>query len=282
MAWLRIALAQIDLTVGDIAGNTGLIREWTERARDAGAHLVAFPEMAVTGYPIEDLVYRRSFAEASRRAVEKLAAESGEMAIIVGYLDHDEGARNAAALLHGGGVKARYYKHFLPNYGVFDEQRYFRPGVTVPVVRIHGVDVAMTICEDLWQNGGPVAAAGHSGADLVVVINGSPYEQAKSDFRRDLVARRAAEAGSTVAYVNMWGGQDELVFDGDSMVIDKDGRLLARAPMFEDALVVHDLDLASADRTDRNEPTDGMSIVRITVSDDELPLPAAPVDAGVC
>lgn len=281
MAWLRIALAQIDLTVGDIDGNARLIREWTKRAQDAGAHIVAFPEMAVTGYPIEDLVYRRSFAEASRRAVEELAAESGDMAVVVGYLDQDEGARNAAALLHQGAVKSRYYKHFLPNYGVFDEQRYFRPGLTLPIIRIHGVDVAVTICEDLWQNGGPIAAAGHSGADLVIVINGSPYEQAKSDFRRDLVARRAAEAGSTVAYVNTWGGQDELVFDGDSMVVDKAGRLLCRAPMFEDALLVHDLELASADRTDRDEPTDGMTIERITLSDTEASRPQTLVDAGV-
>ena len=282
MAWLRIALAQIDLTVGDIDGNVALIRQWTARARDAGAHIVAFPEMTVTGYPIEDLVYRRAFVDASRRAIDTLAVESGDMAVIVGYLDVDEGARNAAALLHQGEVKARYYKHFLPNYGVFDEQRYFRPGLTVPVIRVHGVDVAITICEDLWQNGGPVAAAGHSGADLVVVINGSPYEQAKSDFRRDLVARRAAEGGATMAYVNMWGGQDELVFDGDSMIIDPAGRLLARAPMFADALVVHDLDLAPADRRDIDEPTAGISIERITLSTDLLDLPEVPLQGGIC
>ncbi|MEP7055797.1 MAG: NAD+ synthase [Actinomycetota bacterium] len=282
MAWLRIALAQIDLTVGDIDGNVELIREWTSRARDAGAHLVAFPEMAVTAYPVEDLVYRRSFAEASRQAVEKLAAESGDMAVVIGYLDHDEGPRNAAAVLHQGAVRARYYKHFLPNYGVFDEQRYFRPGDSVPVIRLHGIDLAVTICEDLWQDGGPVAAAGHSGADLVIVINGSPYEQAKSDFRRDLVARRAAEGGATVAYVNTWGGQDELVFDGDSMMIDPAGRLLCRAPMFEDALLLHDLELAPADRRDRDEPTDGISIDRITLSNDLAEPPAERVDGGIC
>lgn len=282
MAWLRIALAQIDLTVGDIDGNVRMIREWTSRANDAGAHIVAFPEMAVTGYPIEDLVYRRSFADASQRAVETLAAEAGDMAVVVGYLGHDEGARNAAAVLHQGAVKARYYKHFLPNYGVFDEQRYFRPGQSVPIMRLHGVDVAITICEDLWQDGGPVAAAGKSGADLVIVINGSPYEQAKSDFRRELVARRAAEAGTTVAYVNMWGGQDELVFDGDSMIIDPVGRVVCRAPMFEDALLVHDLEFAPAERRDSGDPAHGITIERITLSDDPAAAPQQLQDAGVC
>jgi NAD+ synthase (glutamine-hydrolysing) len=282
VAWLRIALAQIDLTVGDIDGNVALIRDWAARAREAGAHLVAFPEMAVTGYPVEDLVFRRGFAEASRDAVAKLAAESGDMAVVVGYLDHDNGPRNAAAILHQGAVKARYYKHFLPNYGVFDEQRYFVPGVSLPVVRLHGIDIAVTICEDLWQDGGPVAAAGHSGADLVIVINGSPYEQAKSDFRRNLVARRAAEGGATVAYVNMWGGQDELVFDGDSMVIDPAGRLLCRAPMFSDAMVLHDLELAPAKRRDRDDPTDGISIERIILGNDLADPPAERLDGGVC
>ncbi len=281
MASLRIALAQIDLTVGDIEGNTDLVRDWSRRAREAGADIVAFPEMALTGYPVEDLVFRRSFADASRRALDALAAESGDMAVVVGYLDHDDGPRNAAAVLYGGEVRSRYYKHFLPNYGVFDEQRYFRPGDTVPIVRLHGVDVAVTICEDLWQDGGPVAAAGHGGADLVIVINGSPYEEGKSDYRRDLVARRAAEGGATVAYVNMWGGQDELVFDGDSMIIDPAGRLLARAPRFEDALLVHDLDLAPAHRVDSDVSNNEIAIERVTISDTLRELPAEPLDAGV-
>jgi NAD+ synthase (glutamine-hydrolysing) len=282
VASLRIALAQIDLTVGDIGGNTALVREWTRKARDAGADIVAFPEMALTGYPVEDLVFRGSFADASRRALETLAAESGDMAVVVGYLDHDGGPRNASAVLYAGEVRSRYYKHFLPNYGVFDEQRYFRPGGTVPIVRLHGIDVAVTICEDLWQDGGPVEAAGHGGADLVIVINGSPYEQGKSEFRRDLVARRAAESGATVAYVNMWGGQDELVFDGDSMIIDPAGRLLARAARFEDALLVHDLELAPAGRVDNDVSNNEIAIERITITDDLRDFPADPLDGGVC
>jgi NAD+ synthase (glutamine-hydrolysing) len=281
MAWLRIALAQLDLTVGDIDGNVALARDAVRRAEEAGAHVLALPEMTVTGYPVEDLVYRRTFAAASRAAIEELARDAGEMVVVAGYLDHDGGPRNAAAIVHRGEVKARYYKHFLPNYGVFDEQRYFKPGTTVPIVRVHGVDVAIAICEDLWQDGGPVAAAGRSGADLVVVINGSPYEQAKSDYRRDLVARRAAEGGATVAYVNMFGGQDELVFDGDSMVIDPAGRLLARGPRFEEALIVHDLELAPASRHDRDEAHGGITVERIVLSADELELPAEPVSGGV-
>jgi NAD+ synthase (glutamine-hydrolysing) len=282
VAWLRIALAQVDLTVGDIEGNAAIVREWIPRAEAAGAHLLAFPEMTLTGYPVEDLVFRRTFAEASRAALEELSGAAGDMAVVVGYLDHDGGPRNAAAVLHRGEVRTRYYKHFLPNYGVFDEQRYFKPGDTVPIVRLHGVDVAVTICEDLWQDGGPVAAAGQAGADLVVVINGSPLEQGKSDYRRELVARRAAEGGATVAYVNMYGGQDELVFDGDSMIVDPAGRLLARGPRFADALLVHDLELSPASRTDRDTVVGGIAVQRVELSTDELPLPAEPVAAGVC
>ncbi|HZG93187.1 MAG TPA: NAD+ synthase [Mycobacteriales bacterium] len=281
MAWLRIALAQLDLTVGDIDGNVALAQDAVRRAEAAGAHVLALPEMTLTGYPVEDLVYRRTFAAASRAAIDPLARNTGELIVVAGYLDHDGGPRNGAAVLHRGAVRARYYKHFLPNYGVFDEQRYFKPGTTVPIVRVHGVDVAITICEDLWQDGGPVAAAGRSGAVLVLVINGSPFEQAKSDYRRDLVARRAAEGGATVAYVNMFGGQDELVFDGDSMVIDPAGRLLARGPRFEEALIVHDLELSPATRHDRDEAHRGITVERILLSTDELDFPAQPVSGGV-
>jgi NAD+ synthase (glutamine-hydrolysing) len=172
--------------------------------------------------------------------------------VIVGYLDADErGARNAAALLHDGEVAARYFKHHLPNYGVFDEDRYFEPGDTLQVVRLNAVggplDVALTICEDLWQEGGPFTVAARARVGLVVNINGSPYELDKDDVRLPLVSRRAAEAGATVAYVNMVGAQDELVFDGDSMVVTADGTLLARARQFEEQLMVLDLELPPAD-----------------------------------
>ena len=244
MATLRVALAQVDITVGDLAGNAALVREWTARARDAGAQLVAFPEMTLTGYPIEDLVFRDSFLDANKRLLDTLAAESTDLPVVVGYLDRDAaGARNAVALLRGGRVEARYFKHHLPNYGVFDEARYFTPGNDVALVDVAGVRVALTICEDLWQDGGTVAASGKAGAELIVVVNGSPYERGKSEFRRSLVARRAAETGAVFAYVNTTGGQDELVFDGDSMVVTPAGDVLARAGRFADELLLADLDL---------------------------------------
>jgi NAD+ synthase (glutamine-hydrolysing) len=263
MPQLRIALAQVDPTVGDFPGNAAIVRAQTRRAADAGAHLVAFPEMMLTGYPVEDLVFRESFVAASKATLRRLATDLatdglGDIAVIVGYLDADgpakvgadadpgRGPRDALALLHGGRVVTTYFKHHLPNYGVFDEDRYFIAGDTLRIVRIGGVDVALTVCEDIWQPGGPFAVAGRAGVGLVVNINGSPYEMNKDDVRLPLVARRAAEAGATVAYVNMIGGQDELVFDGDSMVVTADGTLLARAPQFAEHLLVLDLDLPQA------------------------------------
>lgn len=255
---LRIALAQVDPCVGDLSGNAAIVVQQTKAAVALGADLVVFPEMMLTGYPIEDLALRGSFQAASRAALTELAAslaaaECGGIAIVVGYLDADEepeptrpgrprgGARNAAAVLHEGRVIAKYFKHHLPNYGVFDEFRYFVPGDAGTVVRINGVDVALCICEDLWQDGGPVAEAAHHPAGLLVVLNGSPYERAKDDVRRELCSRRAVEAGCALAYVNLVGGQDELVFDGDSMVVAADGQLLARAHEFVSELLVLDL-----------------------------------------
>lgn len=262
MPTLRLALAQINAVVGDLDGNSAAIREWTERAAQQDADIIAFPEMALVGYPVEDLALRPSFQAASREALialaTRLAADGhGERVVIVGYLDHTGGESlgrprggpvNAAAVIHRGEVVARYGKHHLPNYGVFDEYRYFVPGKESTTVRVRGVDVSLAICEDLWQEGGPVAWARGSG--LLVVLNGSPYERNKDDVRLDLCRRRAREAGVTLAYVNLVGGQDELVFDGDSLVVDADGGLLARAPQFEQDLLVTDLDLATGSRTD--------------------------------
>lgn len=296
MPTLRLALSQVNPTVGDLAGNAELVRTWSRRAADAGAQLVAFPEMMLTGYPVEDLVFRRSFVAASKAALQRLAADLaadglGDLPVVVGYLDADgppqvggdaqpgRGARNAAALLHSGGVAATYFKHHLPNYGVFDEDRYFLPGDALTVVRVGGVDVALTICEDLWQAGGPFAVARQAGVGLVVNINGSPYELNKDDIRLPLVRRRAAEAGAPIAYVNMIGGQDELVFEGDSMIVAADGTLLARAPQFVEHLLLHDVELPEAgpDRTDDEEPADGMRIVRRTVES----VPASPAGPAV-
>jgi NAD+ synthase (glutamine-hydrolysing) len=283
MPTLRIALAQVNSTVGDIRGNAESVRRWTRTAADAGAHLVAFPEMMLTGYPIEDLVFRNSFVEASQRALRTLAADLaadglGELAVVVGYVDADGppaissdaapgvGRRDASALLHRGEVVATYFKHHLPNYGVFDEDRYFEAGDTLTVVRLGGVDVALTVCEDIWQAGGPFTAARRAGVGLVVNINASPYELNKDDVRLALVQRRAVEAGAAVAFVNMVGGQDELVFDGDSMIVSSSGELLARTGQFTEEMLVHDLDLPLADDdAPAPEHGDGMRISHATI-----------------
>jgi NAD+ synthase (glutamine-hydrolysing) len=264
---LRIALAQVNATVGDLAGNAELIVEWTRRAAARQARLVLFPEMALTGYPVEDLALRASFVEASIAALREVASRLqaqglGSIAVVAGYLDRrtDLAARtglpagaplDAAAVLHGGRVVITSAKHHLPNYGVFDEARYFVPGSTLPVFRLpvaagEAVDVAVAICEDLWQDGGPVAVTRHAGASLLVVPNASPYERGKDDVRLELCARRAREAGAALAYCNLIGGQDELVFDGDSILVAADGELLARGPQFEEALIVADLELPTA------------------------------------
>ena len=283
MAQMRLALAQINPTVGDLGGNAQAIRQWAEKAAAAGAHLLAFPEMMLTGYPVEDLALRTSFVEASRAALKELAADlaadgHGDLPVVVGYLDQAPHGltetnrllpQNCAAVLHQGQVKARYAKHHLPNYGVFDEFRIFAPGRDLTVVRIGDVDVAIAICEDLWQEGGPVAQTRQAGAELLLVINGSPYEQDKEDVRYELVARRAAEAGCTLAYLNMVGGQDELVFDGDSLVVDATGKVLARGPKFDEELLVVDLDLEPSTVNVDDARSDG--VVHVTISDTPTP-----------
>ena len=237
---LRVALAQINPTVGDLAGNAGLIKDSIKKAQDQGAHLIVFPEMIVTGYPVEDLALRPSFQAASVEAVEAIATSiTGDIVAVVGYLD--QGPKNAVAIIHDGKIKARYVKRHLPNYGVFDEFRNFVAGDQTLVVRIHGVDVAVAICEDIWHSLESIASRTPG---LLVVPNGSPFERNKDDVRLALVQKRAQEIGSPIAYVNMTGGQDDLVFDGDSIVVAADGMVLARTAQFEDQLVVVDIDCA--------------------------------------
>jgi NAD+ synthase (glutamine-hydrolysing) len=300
---LRIALAQVNATVGDLAGNSDLVLGWTRRAAAQSARVVVFPEMMLTGYPVEDLALRASFVEASVAALTGLAGRLadeglGGVAVVVGYLDRVAGLRprvglpagapqDAAALLYGGAVAITSAKHHLPNYGVFDEYRYFVPGDTLPVFRLAAgdptgpgerVDIAVAICEDLWQDGGPVVVARQAGAGLLVVPNASPYEQGKDDSRLLLCQGRAAEAGTPLAYANLVGGQDELVFDGDSIIVDAAGELLARGPQFEEALIVADLDLPAADlsRVPGREAADAADGTAMAIHRIELPARPAP------
>ncbi len=277
---MRIALAQVDLIVGDFAANAALVRTRVAEAAAAGAQLVVFPEMTLTGYMPEDLVLRSSFRAASRRCLTGLAADlaadgHGDLGVVVGYLDEDRGPRNAAAFVQDGTVVARYYKHHLPTYGVFDEDRYFVPGDELAVVRFGGVDIGLTICEDVWQDGGPFRAAGAAQVGLLLNINGSPYERNKDDIRLPLVQRRAQEAQAPVVYVNQIGGQDELVFDGDSFVVDAEGTLLARVPQYAEGLFYLDLRVEPA-RSSSCPTLPDMTVRRYTAP--KPAPPAAPSD----
>jgi NAD+ synthase (glutamine-hydrolysing) len=263
---VRLALAQINPTVGDLAGNAELIKKSVDQAVGAGAHIAIFPEMVLTGYPVEDLALRPSFQVASKSALTALAAHLDKKIVcIVGYLDHvisDDGVakpQNMVAVIAGGQVKARYAKCHLPNYGVFDEFRNFVAGDSTLVVRIHGVDVGIAICEDLWIDGGITSQLAARNPGLVIVPNGSPYERAKDDVRLSLVTKRAREAKAPLVYVNMTGGQDDLVFDGDSIVVGSDGSVIARAPQFEDGVMVVDVEVAR-----------GTSKPDVIISEDEV------------
>jgi NAD+ synthase (glutamine-hydrolysing) len=253
MGQIRIALAQINPTVGDLAANADLISKHARDAANAGAVVVVYPEMIVTGYPVEDLATRASFRSASINAVNNIAKRisdegCGDLTLLVGYLGESEKGepQNCVAVIHRGAIVATYIKHHLPNYGVFDEFRNFKPGNHSLVIRVVGVDIGIAICEDIWQEGGPVAELARRNIGLFLVPNGSPFEANKDDLRLTLVQRRAQQVNAPLAYVNMAGGQDDLVFDGDTIVVDSDGSIIARAPQFEEGLMIIDLDVKVA------------------------------------
>ena len=251
---LRLASAQINPIVGDIKGNSEKVLEATLEAKALGAEVVLFPEMVITGYPVEDLALRPAFRNASIEAVKELAKKlaangCGEMLVVVGFLDDDGRPLNSIALLFGGEVKGKYVKRHLPNYGVFDEFRNFSAGSGTLVARFKGVDIGVAICEDIWRDEGPMAELAGRKPGLVLVPNGSPYERSKDDLRFELVKKRALQIGAPILYTNMFGGQDDLVFDGDSMLVNESGALLARSPQFQRDLLVVDLPVREAGAT---------------------------------
>lgn len=294
MPRVRLALAQTNPTVGAFEDNSDVIVEYTRRAYEAGADLAVFGEMALSGYPIEDLATRPSFLSHSRSMLHRLAARLedeglGELPVIVGFPDGPfeprlEGtanapsaiAQNCVGVLHGGELVARQAKFHLPNYSVFDEYRNFIPGDELTVLRLGDVDIALAVCEDIWRDGGPVSRVSRADAGLLVVINGSPYERDKDEVRLPLVRRRALETDAIVAYVNIVGGQDDLVFDGDSVVVDQRGEILARAPQFREHLLIVDVDAADASPP---EVLDG--VVRVELPRPRRDRPSIPADIAV-
>ncbi len=253
---LRCALAQINSTVGDLEGNASRIIARIEAAEALGADIVAFPELALTGYPPEDLVLRQSFVDDNLAMLERVraATRGRRVTAVVGFVDYDHDVFNAAAVLHGGELQGVYHKQYLPNYGVFDEARYFRPGSGVQLFEIGGAKVGMTICEDIWYSSGPMQEQCLAGAELIVNINGSPFHAGKSQQREQMLATRAADNAVLTAYCNLVGGQDHLIFDGGSAVFGPAGQLLARAEVFAEQLLTLDLDIGEVRQVRLHDP----------------------------
>ncbi|MEX1183815.1 MAG: NAD+ synthase [Gemmatimonadota bacterium] len=254
MSALRIGLAQMNPTVGALDANVDAIRTRLAEARSLGVDVVAFPELAVCGYPPEDLLLKPSFIDANRDAIETLAADTAGLTAVVGFVDRRFDLFNAAALLHDGRWIATCHKQRLPNYGVFDELRYFKPGIGEVLVQIHGTWLGVCICEDIWLPGGPAARLARAGADVIVNINASPYQRGKWRARQRMLSTRASDYAVVLAYINMVGGQDELVFDGNSLIFGAEGELLAEAPAFEEHLLVCDVELERVFRARLHDP----------------------------
>jgi NAD+ synthase (glutamine-hydrolysing) len=254
---LRVALAQINVTVGDLEGNAQKILASMRQAYAAGAHIVCFPELALTGYPPEDLLLKPGFVDGNLRKLDELVKASRDLpglTSVIGFVDRDHDIYNAAAIIYEGELYGVYHKHYLPNYGVFDENRYFAAGRKAPIFFINGVHVGINICEDVWYPTGPMTLQAYAGAEVIININGSPYYAGKGIFREEMLATRAADNGVIVVYLNMVGGQDELVFDGGSMVFNEQGALIARAREFEEDMLIVDLDTASVFRSRLHDP----------------------------
>ena len=254
MRKLRLSMAQINTTVGDLDGNTARILEYVRRARSQQADIVVFPEMAITGYPPEDLLFKPSFIQSNIERMREVVTNSQGITVVVGFVDSQGDIYNAAAVAHDGQLLGVYHKIYLPNYGVFDEDRYFKAGSQCPVFVVNGIHIGVNICEDIWYALGPTAAQREAGAEVIVNINASPYHAGKLGFRERMLATRAADNQVYVSYTNLVGGQDELVFDGGSVVFDQGGELAARGKQFEEDLVVVDLDVDAVFRHRLRDP----------------------------
>ncbi len=254
MRKLRLSMAQINTTVGDLDGNTARILEYVRKARSQQADIVVFPEMAITGYPPEDLLFKPSFIQSNIERMREVVTNSQGITVVVGFVDSQGDIYNAAAVAHDGQLLGVYHKIYLPNYGVFDEDRYFKAGSQCPVFVVNGIHIGVNICEDIWYALGPTAAQREAGAEVIVNINASPYHAGKLGFRERMLATRAADNQVYVSYTNLVGGQDELVFDGGSVVFDQGGELAARGKQFEEDLVVVDLDVDAVFRHRLRDP----------------------------
>ena len=273
MSRFRVGLAQINPTVGDLSGNVRKIVEGMERARQLGCDLVAFPELAVTGYPPEDLLFKPAFIEANRRALDAIVRESHGLIAVVGFVDKRDDIFNAAAILHDGSLAGVYHKQYLPNYGVFDENRYFQEGTEALVFDAGETTFAVNICEDIWYPTGPSSLQALAGAELIVTINGSPYHAGKAHFREKMVATRAADDLVCLAFVNLVGGQDELVFDGASLIVNERGEPIARGRQFEEDFVCADLDLDAVFRARLHDSRRRKEKLRLSESARRVALP---------
>jgi len=250
-----VACCQFNPTVGDLDGNLAAMIRFLERAEAAGADVAVFPELSVTGYPPEDLVLKPRFVEDNLDVLDAIAARAGECAVAVGFVDLDRDLFNGAALCHRGRVVLRYHKRLLPNYAVFDEQRYFSRGQEpLRLVELKGVKIGLSICEDAWSPTGPIAELGRGGAEVVLNLNGSPFHAGKQFDRETMLSTRAADASVHLVYVNQVGGQDELVFDGGSVIVDAHGHVVTRAPLFDEHLMVCDIDVPALYRKRRLDP----------------------------
>jgi len=270
---LRVALAQLNVTVGDLQGNTRKILEALRQAHAAGAHVVCTPELALTGYPPEDLLLKPGFVADNLARLQELIDASRslpELTAVIGFVDRDQDIYNAAAIINNGQLVGTYHKHYLPNYGVFDENRYFEAGQKAPIFLINGVHVGVNICEDVWYPSGPLPMQALAGAEVILNINGSPYFAGKGDFRAAMLATRASDNGVIVVYLNMVGGQDELVFDGGSMVFNEQGKQIARAKQFAEDMLIVDLDTPSVFRSRLHDPRRRQD--RLPFARDDVPL----------